>query len=103
MAAKSRHWADVNNWLYEVINSCITPMQLLTAKKLVRLYEKMYPAKNPYDCMWATHDLLIQHCDARFNKILKEKIQNEKSRSNCPDGDISGHPGLESETGDCKK
>ena len=89
MAAVSKHWADVNNWLYKVIDSCTTPMQLISTKHLIRLYEKMYPAKDPYDSMWVTHQLIIDYYDAKFNKILKERIKNEKRRSNSIDGNIN--------------
>ena len=38
MAANSRHWADVREWIYKVIDSCTTISQLLSAKKLIRRY-----------------------------------------------------------------
>jgi hypothetical protein len=96
MPAASKHWADVNSWLYKVIDSCTTPTQVLNAKKLTRLYVKMYPGKKqecatstPGDPMFVTHALLIDYCDAKFNKILTQKIEDEKTRSNCLDGDIN--------------
>jgi hypothetical protein len=42
MAASSKHYGDVVNWLEKVIDSCETPLQELTARKLVRLFESQY-------------------------------------------------------------
>jgi len=97
MAAVSKHWADVNDWLYKVIDSCTTHVQVINAKKLIRLYEKnysgkkeeYYPTSAPGDPMFVTHALLINYCNAKFNKILTQKIEDEKSRSDCPNGDIN--------------
>jgi hypothetical protein len=42
MAASSKHYGDVVNWLEKVIDSCETPLQELTARRLVRLFETQY-------------------------------------------------------------
>ena len=42
MGATSNHYGDVANWVEKVIESCETPLQEITARKLVRLFEKKY-------------------------------------------------------------
>jgi hypothetical protein len=42
MAATSNHYGDVSIWIEKVIDSCETPLQEVTARKLVRLFEKKY-------------------------------------------------------------
>jgi len=42
MGATSNHYGDVANWVEKVIESCETPLQEVTARKLVRLFEKKY-------------------------------------------------------------
>ena len=42
MASTSNHYGDVANWIEKVINSCETPLQEVTARRLVRLFESQY-------------------------------------------------------------
>jgi hypothetical protein len=42
MAATSKHHGDVTIWIEKVINSCETPLQELTARRLVCLFESQY-------------------------------------------------------------
>jgi len=42
MAATSKHYGDVVIWIEKVINSCETPIQEVTARRLVRLFESQY-------------------------------------------------------------
>jgi hypothetical protein len=42
MASTSNHYGDVAIWIEKVIDSCETPLQEVTARKLVRLFEKKY-------------------------------------------------------------
>ena len=42
MGATSKHHGDVANWIEKVINSCETPLQEVTARRLVRLFESQY-------------------------------------------------------------
>ena len=42
MASTSKHHGDVTIWIEKVINSCETPLQELTARRLVRLFESQY-------------------------------------------------------------
>jgi len=42
MASTSNHYGDVAIWIEKVIDSCETPSQELSARKLVCLYEKQY-------------------------------------------------------------
>ena len=42
MAAISKHYGDVANWIEKVIDSCEHPLQESAARKLIRLFEKKY-------------------------------------------------------------
>jgi len=42
MAAISKHYGDVANWIEKVIDSCEHPLQESAARKLIRLFEKQY-------------------------------------------------------------
>ena len=42
MGATSKHHGDVAIWIEKVINSCETPLQEMTARRLVRLFESQY-------------------------------------------------------------
>ena len=42
MGATSKHHGDVAIWIEKVINSCETPLQEITARRLVRLFESQY-------------------------------------------------------------
>ena len=42
MGAKGNNWYDVLLWVEKVIESCETPQQETTARKLVKLYFKRY-------------------------------------------------------------
>ena len=42
MAAKSKHYLDIYNWIVDVINSCETIEQLESAKKLVDNFRRMF-------------------------------------------------------------
>ena len=45
MAAISKHYGDVANWIEKVIDSCEHPLQESAARKLIRLFEKNYAAE----------------------------------------------------------
>jgi len=47
MGSISNHYGDVANWIETVINSCETPLQEITARKLIRLFEKRIDAEAP--------------------------------------------------------
>lgn len=40
MAAESKHYGDVANWIEKVIDSCVHPVQEIVARKLVSNFEK---------------------------------------------------------------
>ena len=73
MAANSRHWADVREWIYKVIDSFTTISQLLSAKKLIRRYEKQYPCKEIYDYMYNEHQCLLNWWNIKFENLVKEQ------------------------------
>ena len=69
MAANSKHYGDVREWLYKVIDSCTTLQQALSAKRLVRLYTEQYPYKEWGDAMYIDHECLLEWCDVKFTEI----------------------------------
>jgi len=83
MAANSKHWADVREWLYKVINSCATFQQVIAAKRLVRLYIKKHPYKEWGDDQYINNECLIDWCDRKFTDIgNKLKTTNNQQNEN---------------------
>lgn len=72
MAAVSKHKYDVNEWLYKIINSCKTVSQFMSAKRLIRLYEKKYPMKVFGDDMYMTNQALLDWWQIKFDSLLKK-------------------------------
>lgn len=66
MAARSSKPGDLIIWAEKVIESCETPLQEITAKKVVRLVEKkLVELKYPTALCWAVH------------RSLREKLENK--------------------------
>ncbi|MGV8961864.1 MAG: hypothetical protein ACOH2V_00520 [Candidatus Saccharimonadaceae bacterium] len=42
MEKRSTHPGDVAIWITKVINSCVHPLQMITAKKLIRQFNTIY-------------------------------------------------------------
>lgn len=61
MGAISKNKYDVYKWLFDVIESCTSILQLITAKKLMRLYFKKYDFN---DIMYQT---LYQVVDTKYS------------------------------------
>jgi len=38
MASTSKHYGDVNKWIERVIDSCTTPLQECSVRRLIRLF-----------------------------------------------------------------
>ena len=51
MEKRSNHYGDVSKWIKKVIDSCETYQQTLTAKKLIRNFEKKLMETTP-DKYW---------------------------------------------------
>jgi len=82
MAAISKHPIDVEQWLGKVIDSCITHIQVLSAKKIVRRYQKVYPYKKIFDRMYFVHLYLEDYCDRKFDELISKKIEDDNSSKN---------------------
>jgi len=78
MAASSKHYGDVVNWLEKVIDSCETPLQEVTARRLVRLFESQYQnidRELNWDLSRRLRVALDNKVYARMDK-LTEKLSN---------------------------
>ena len=71
MAASSNHYADVANWVERVIDSCETPMQENTARKLVDLFEDRIAREVPDLYLHYAKRLHIRLEDKTYNRIEK--------------------------------
>jgi hypothetical protein len=60
MASTSKHYGDVVNWIEKVINSCETPLQEKTARKLIHQFELQY-----------------EEIDIKLNFELSRKLRNQ--------------------------
>jgi hypothetical protein len=80
MAASSNHYADVANWVERVIDSCETPMQENTARKLVDLFEDRIAREAPDLYLYYAKILHIRLDDKTYARI--ETNIKTKSTSN---------------------
>jgi hypothetical protein len=71
MAATSRHHGDISIWIEKVIDSCETPSQELSARRLVRLYEKKYSYLE-----YPVYRELILRLQHKLNSKFVSRIQN---------------------------
>jgi hypothetical protein len=71
MAATSRHHGDISIWIEKVIDSCETPSQELSARRLVRLYEKKYSYLE-----YPVYRELILRLQNKLNSKFVSRIQN---------------------------
>ena len=80
MAATSNHYGDVLIWIEKVIDSCETPLQEISARKLVRLYEQQYSYLDyPVyrDLCRRLHHKLNDKFYSRIEQQIKEQITND--------------------------
>jgi hypothetical protein len=78
MAATSKHYGDVSNWILKVIESCETQSQEIAARKLVQLFQEQYSdlAYPVYrDLCRGLRDKLDNKFYSRMDK-LSQKITN---------------------------
>lgn len=76
MAASSNHYADVGNWVERVIDSCETPMQERTARKLFRLFEKRIEKEAPDLYLHYSRRLSDKINEIMYNRIEKRLKEN---------------------------
>jgi hypothetical protein len=80
MASTSKHHGDVAIWIEKVINSCETPLQEISARKLTQLFEIQYRDIDR-ELGWALSKKLRAALDNKFYSRmdkLVEKIKNPK-------------------------
>lgn len=80
MAATSKHYGDVSNWILKVIESCETQSQEIAARKLVQLFQEQYSYLDyPVyrDLCRGLRDKLDNKFYSRMDKLV-EKIKNPK-------------------------
>ena len=70
---------DVNVWVHKVINSCISHKQVLSARKLVKAFKKLYPSNRMFDAMFFTHLYLDDHCNQKFNELILKEIKDDNN------------------------
>ena len=75
MAANSKNYYDVLQWIYKVLYSCETFDQVRTTQKLTRAFKKQFPYKEVWDNIYMDQTVLDEIC---LNH-MKEKISHEKS------------------------
>lgn len=77
MGSVSNHYGDVSNWVEKVIDSCETPLQEISARKLVRLFEQKYS--------YLEYSVYRELC-FRLQKKLDEKfysrVENQSDANN---------------------
>jgi hypothetical protein len=77
MAATSNHYGDVAIWIEKVIDSCETPSQEISVRKLVSLYEKQYS--------YLEYPVYRDLCRRLHNKIddkFYSRVENQLEQNN---------------------
>lgn len=64
MAAKSKHYGDVANWILDVIKSCTHPVQEIVAHKLMAQFRIEYCNIDP-DVLIALNRKMQQACEQK--------------------------------------
>jgi hypothetical protein len=77
MASTSNHYGDVANWIEKVIDSCETPLQEISARKLVRLYEKQYSYLD-----YPVYRELCRRLQNKLDNKFYSRIENELEQNN---------------------
>lgn len=73
MAATSKHDGDIALWIEKVIDSCTTPLQEMTARKLIRQFEnKLSREESP--SYWYYSRILNDRLDfLYYDRVNKSK------------------------------
>jgi len=77
MAAISRNYFDILQWLYNITDSCVTFQQVIAAKKMIRQFTKKFPYKEWGDSIWIDHEVLLDFNDRKFTEIGNQLKQNK--------------------------
>jgi hypothetical protein len=77
MASTSNHYGDVANWIEKVIDSCETPLQEISARKLVRLYEKQYSYLD-----YPVYRELCRRLQNKLDNKFYSRIENQLEQNN---------------------
>ena len=78
MAASSKHYGDVTKWIEKVIESCNTPLQEITARKLVRQFEIQYRDIDR-ELGWDLSRRLRSALDNKFYSRIEKKIEETQN------------------------
>jgi hypothetical protein len=78
MGSISNHYGDVANWVEKVINSCETPQQEISARKLLRLFEKRLLAEESELYAYYTRHL-NDVLDHKFYSRIEANIETNAS------------------------
>ena len=77
MASTSNHYGDVANWIEKVIDSCETPLQEISARKLVRLYEQQYSYLD-----YPVYRELCRRLQNKLDNKFYSRIENQLEQNN---------------------
>jgi len=77
MASTSNHYGDVANWIEKVIDSCETPSQEFSVRKLVSLYEKQYSYLD-----YPVYRELCRRLQNKLDNKFYSRIENELEQNN---------------------
>ena len=78
MAASSRHYGDIANWIEKIIESCETPQQEMAARKLVRQFEILYRDIDQ-QLNWDLSRRLRSALDNKFYSRIEKKLEETQN------------------------
>lgn len=72
MAAVSKNYYDVLQWVYKVIYSCETMTQAIKCINLINSFKDKYPSKKFGDAIHVDHEILRNICYDRISSLGNE-------------------------------
>lgn len=78
MAATSKHYGDVNKWLERVIDSCTTPLQESSARRLISLFGQGLRRNDEVDTstIYIMEGLLRYRLDEKKYSRIENKLND---------------------------
>ena len=78
MAATSKHYGDVYKWLEKIIDSCTTPLQESSARRLIRLFGEGLRRSGEVDrdTIYFMESVLRYRLEEKTYSRIEKKLEN---------------------------
>ena len=79
--ANKPHYGDVVRWIERVIDSCETPKQTYSAKRLIELFESQYSENLNLLEMFNISRSLTTRSTEKWGGLVEKKLEKKKKRN----------------------